>query len=218
MVALAPNNSETSTWDVLDRFPKMHSRAREAKTTSCTEAPHSKSFGRVEIWLVIYEGCDGLESFTRDPIGYRGSPFDLYEYCESSPLQNFDPLGLDTWVCSGHMSQIMTFTLEEVGKDGCTMTSKITLRAQRCSRNGETGNNDIANFFAEIQFDTTITRSCPCQPSKSWKTYRYCRAPLGVFIKPTLDVYGRGFDPKSTNVDDFRDEFCPGVQTLPVGH
>ncbi len=217
MVALAPITNETPAWDVLDRFPKLHSRAREVKTPSCTDVPHSKSLGCVEIWLVIYEGCDGLESFTRDPIGYRGSPFDLYEYCESSPLQNFDPLGMETWVCSGQMSNIKTFTLEEVDKDGCTMTSKITLRAQRCFRDGLIGNNDPANFFAEIQFDTTITKSCPCQPSKSWKTYRYCRAPLGVFIKPTLDDYGRGFDPNSTNVDDFRDAFCPGVQTLPPG-
>ena len=154
---------------------------------------------------------------SRDPIGYRGSPFDLYEYCEASPLQNFDPLGMETWVCSGQMSNIKTFTLEEVDKDGCTMTSKITLYAQRCFRDGLIGSNDIANFYAEIQFNTTITRSCPCQPSKSWKTYRYCQAPLGVFIKPTLDDYGRGFDPKSTNVDDFRDAFCPGVQTLTPG-
>jgi len=156
--------------------------------------------------------------FTRDPIGFRGSPFDLYEFLESSSLQNVDPMGEDTWVCSGQMSNIKTFTLEEVDKDGCTLTSKITLRAQRCFRNGNIGSNVLTDFFAEIQFDTSITRSCPCQPSTSWKTYRYCRTPIGVFIKPTLADYGRSFDPKPlTKVDDFRDAFCPGAQVLTPG-
>ena len=70
-------------------------RAREAKTTPCTEVPHSKSLSRVEIWLTIYETCDRLESFTRDPMKYKGSPFDLYEFCDSSPLQKYDPMGLE---------------------------------------------------------------------------------------------------------------------------
>ena len=90
MVALAPNTSETSPWDVLDTFPKLHSRAREEFTSSCTEVPHSKSLCRVEIWLTIYESCDGLESFTRDPIE---SDENLYEYCWSSPLCFMDPTG-----------------------------------------------------------------------------------------------------------------------------
>ena len=94
MVALAPITNENLAWDVLDRFPKMHSRAREAKTSNCTEARHSKSLGRVEIWLMIYESCVGLESFTRDPIGFEGSEWDLYEYCESTPLGYTDPFGL----------------------------------------------------------------------------------------------------------------------------
>ena len=93
MVALAPNTSETSTWDVLDRFPKLHSRAREVKTARCTEAPAFKSLSRVEIWLTIYEGCAGLELFTRDPTGYRGG-INLYEYVKSSPLWHSDPSGL----------------------------------------------------------------------------------------------------------------------------
>lgn len=37
MVALDPNTSETTTWDILDEFLKLHSRAREQKTTDCTE-------------------------------------------------------------------------------------------------------------------------------------------------------------------------------------
>ena len=90
MVALAPKSSETSPWDVLERFPKLHSRAREAETTPCTEAPMLKSRSRIEIWLLIYESCDGLESFTRDPIESDES---LYEYCWSSPLCFLDPTG-----------------------------------------------------------------------------------------------------------------------------
>ena len=93
MVALAPNSSETSPWDVLDTFPKPHSRAREAKTSNCTEVPHSKSRNRIEIWLTIYESCEGLESFTRDPIGFEGSDFNLYEYVNSKPLVDIDPSG-----------------------------------------------------------------------------------------------------------------------------
>jgi len=89
MVALAPNTSETSSWDVLEGFPKLHSRAREVKTRICTEAPHSKSFGRVEIWLMISESCVGLESFTRDPIGLRGGP-SQYNYVYASPLMYLD--------------------------------------------------------------------------------------------------------------------------------
>ena len=94
MVALAPNTSETSPWDVLDTFPKLHSRARETITTSCTEVAHSKSLGRVEIWLMIYEGCDGLESFTRDPIGYYSGDLDLYSFVSNSPTFFGDPSGL----------------------------------------------------------------------------------------------------------------------------
>ena len=102
MVALAPNTSETSPWDVLDTFPKLHSRAREAKPRFCTEAPHSKSLDRVEIWLTIFESRVGLESFTRDPIGYKGSEWSLYEYAKANCLMNIDPTGEDIYVESGN--------------------------------------------------------------------------------------------------------------------
>jgi len=90
MVALAPNTSQTSTWDVLNTFPKLHSRAREVKTPRCTEAPHPKSFGRVEIWLVISESCVGLESFTRDPIEYEDGES---LYCAYFSIDANDPFG-----------------------------------------------------------------------------------------------------------------------------
>ena len=92
MVALAPNTSEPSSWDVLNGFPKLHSRAREVKTRICTESPYSKSLDCVEIWLTIYESCDGLESFTRDPIGYRAG-MNLFMYVGLRPLDRTDPSG-----------------------------------------------------------------------------------------------------------------------------
>jgi len=94
MVALAPHDSETSTWDVLNTFPKLHSRAREVKTHICTEASHSKSLGCVEIWLVIYESYAGLESFTRDPISYTQSVYSLYAAMFAVKAA-MDPGGID---------------------------------------------------------------------------------------------------------------------------
>ena len=94
MVALATNTTETPTWDILETFPKLHSRAREAITPICTEARYSKSLSCVEIWLTIYEGCVGLESFTRDPIGYKESELDLYAYVNGHSLSYTDPDGL----------------------------------------------------------------------------------------------------------------------------
>ena len=98
MVALATNTTETPTWDILETFPKLHSRAREAITPICTEARYSKSLSCVEIWLTIYEGCVGLESFTRDPMKYKGSPYNLYEYLDGGPLYRVDPLGLEGYL------------------------------------------------------------------------------------------------------------------------
>ena len=109
MVALAPNTSETSSWDVLETFPKLHSRAREVKTRICTEAPHSKSLDCVEIWQVIYDCRVGLESFTRDPIGFRGSEWNLYR-CYFGLLFT-DPSGLDV-ACKGleHLQGLSVIT------------------------------------------------------------------------------------------------------------
>ena len=94
MVALAPNTSETSSWDILDGFPKLHSRAREVKTRICTEAPCSKSLSRVEIWLTIYDCRVGLESLTRDPIGFEGSEWGLYSLVNGRVTNEVDPLGM----------------------------------------------------------------------------------------------------------------------------
>jgi len=97
MVALASNTSETSSWDILEGFPKPLSRARETKTRPCTEAATCKSLNRVEIRQVIYDSRIRLESFSRDPIGFEGSGSNLYEYVEGSPLDRADPTG-EAWI------------------------------------------------------------------------------------------------------------------------
>ena len=112
MVALALNTSESSPWDVLETFPNLHSRAREVKTRICTEAPYSKSLDCVEIWQAIYDCRDGLESFTRDPIGYEGSPWDLYEYCGSFPLASTDSSGLITEVRTICTYRLLSYELD----------------------------------------------------------------------------------------------------------
>jgi len=38
---------------------------------------------------------------SRDPIGFKGSEWNLYEYCESCPLVNLDPSGEAIWVPIG---------------------------------------------------------------------------------------------------------------------
>jgi hypothetical protein len=53
----------------------------------------SKSLECIEIWQAIYETRGGLESFTRDPIGYEGG-IGLYEFVGASVLVDVDPTGL----------------------------------------------------------------------------------------------------------------------------
>jgi len=93
MVAIASNTSETSTWDTLNGFLKLHSRAREAKTNRYAEATGCKPLTRVEIQQVIYDSRIRLESFSRDPIGFKGG-INLYQFCRSRSLSTVDPSGL----------------------------------------------------------------------------------------------------------------------------
>ena len=44
-----------------------------------------------------YESCTRLESCSRDPIGYEGSEWNLYEYVSSNPLESTDPFGLQAF-------------------------------------------------------------------------------------------------------------------------
>ena len=42
---------------------------------------------------MVLESCDGLESFSQDPIGLMGSAWNLYEMLASAPLIRIDPRG-----------------------------------------------------------------------------------------------------------------------------
>ena len=159
MVALAPNTSETSTWDVLDGFPKLHSRAREVKTTHCTEASHSKSLDCVEIWLTIYEGCDGLESFTRDPIGFDGSEWNLYSYVDSRPLLGLDPSGLKNcmadWKACRRSAEADHRQCVRLGKRMCNATLAFDLTRctgvyKSCMDPPKPGNNIINKVCGKV--------------------------------------------------------------------
>jgi len=61
---------------------------------SCRESA-CKSLIRIEIRLTIYESCDRLESFSRDPIGFKGGgDANIYRYVGGKPLERLDPRGL----------------------------------------------------------------------------------------------------------------------------
>jgi len=48
---------------------------------------------------------------SRDPIGYEGSPWNLYEYVEARPLSNVDPSGMASWAsCDAACMPIATAT------------------------------------------------------------------------------------------------------------
>ncbi len=47
--------------------------------------------------LSIYESRIGLDSFSRDPIGYMGSEWSLYEFLDGRALSNVDPFGNESW-------------------------------------------------------------------------------------------------------------------------
>ena len=47
-----------------------------------------------------YESCTRLESCTRDPIGYEGSQWNLYEYVGSDPVDRVDPSGQSSGNCT----------------------------------------------------------------------------------------------------------------------
>jgi len=104
MVAIASNTSETSTWDTLNGFPSLHSRAREAKTNRYAEATGCKSLNCVEIWQVIYDYRIRLESFSRDPIGFEGGQLNIYGYVDSRVFISTDPSGMKRCVEFGPLN------------------------------------------------------------------------------------------------------------------
>ena len=94
MVAFASHTIENSYRRAALRFEKPLSRVRGNSAIGSHRARSFNSLNRIEMRLSIYESRDRLESFSRDPIGFEGSPYNLYEYVESNPLVGTDPLGL----------------------------------------------------------------------------------------------------------------------------
>ncbi len=74
-------------------FENPHSRARSI-ARRCTDSLRCKSLDRIEMRYSIYESRVGLESFSRDPIKYQGSQWNLYEFVEGRALVGRDPSGL----------------------------------------------------------------------------------------------------------------------------
>jgi|GEM_PF-5336375 len=72
---------------------KPHSRAHGNSALDSHRESACKSLNRIEIRLWIYESCIRLESLSRDPIKYKGSEWNLYEYVNGMPLDNTDPSG-----------------------------------------------------------------------------------------------------------------------------
>ncbi len=73
-------------------FENPHSRARSI-ASFCTDSTRCKSLDRIDMRFSIYESRVGLESFSRDPIGYEGGSIGLYEYCIAKPLHFVDSTG-----------------------------------------------------------------------------------------------------------------------------
>ncbi len=89
-------------------FEKSHSRARGI-ASACTDSSRRKSLDRIDMRFSIYESRVGLESFSRDPIEYEGSKWNLYEFLSGHALVRIDPMGLESFV---HPDDINT-------EDGC---------------------------------------------------------------------------------------------------
>ena len=187
-----------------EQSEKLHSRAREVKTCSCTEAPDSKSLGRVEIWLLIYEGREGLESFTRDPIGYEGSEWGLYEFCDAAPLDHTDAHGKqavncaaknadciagagvnDSW-CKGRIKPLC-FTycvlllrrppwIKDPWKDGCLKVLPVFACEAACEPIYEAAcNRDTANELGCCAASLVYCNANGSWPNYFWRVANGCR-------------------------------------------
>ncbi len=101
-----------------------HSRARSIASI-CTDPSRCKSLQRIEMRLSIYESRIGLDSFSRDPIGYVDGA-NLYQFVRNSSLTFVDPMG---WVLTMVPSDIRNHPFIEhqlpgirVGETSCDFT------------------------------------------------------------------------------------------------
>jgi hypothetical protein len=96
MVTLASNSTDCTLFESSPRFEKLHSRAREARTSRCAEELNQKSKNRIEIRLTIYDYRIRLESCSRDPIGYADG-YNVYLYVGDRALSWTDPSGFSSY-------------------------------------------------------------------------------------------------------------------------
>ncbi len=151
---------------------------------------------------MIYESCDGLESFTRDPIEYYDGP-NLFSFLSASPLSWFDPSGLcaeppETAVTIKTKSKIevrykdFEKTLEEMrkvkgghalGATGFTMDVNTTFATgeQPCKMCCKGGGNGVLFYISSIDINlhfnivTVIAKAHPAFRGGlfGWSDLRY---------------------------------------------
>ena len=84
--------ASTNRRRVLKNRTRAHARCSGVNTRrACIETTAK----RTSKLTCTYDNRGRLESCSRDPIGYVGSPWNLYEYVDGMPLIATDPLGLD---------------------------------------------------------------------------------------------------------------------------
>ena len=92
MVALASPTTENSHRRASQRFKKPLSRVRGNSALGSHRDVACKSLNRIEMRLSIYESRNRLESFSRDPIKYKGG---MNLYSSYMGLKKTDPKGTD---------------------------------------------------------------------------------------------------------------------------
>ena len=128
-----------------------------------------------------------LESFTRDPIGYEGSEWNLYEYCKGCAFTKVDPSGTNP---------LITIVAGSIGCYACGLwlisESTMSSDACRCPGNGPRvpGPNDrcrpcfdrlITRDFFLLTLAQRLSMICACS-SCSNLTFRVTHGALKVEI------------------------------------
>jgi RHS repeat-associated protein len=126
---------------------------------------------------------------TRDPIGFEGSPFDLYESLESSPLEHTDPLGLNPLAVAR-----VIFTVLSIGSSAHRIAYNLSADGSNATRPSPFSNNyKVPNSFSfegEPGGKSTNNRDCPCttRPIEFRVFHEKYRTRFGYFFG-TYDEY-----------------------------
>ncbi|TWU02318.1 hypothetical protein Pla52n_33680 [Stieleria varia] len=118
------------------KLPRRHlisrTRARGA-SRSCHQPirPHTSSTPHRPKRRCTFNAVTQVESCSRDPIGFGGSQWNLYEYVDSEPLVKVDPKGLQ-----GH-HKCCNGTKYSSNVQGCCGGKKIYSKLSSCCENGQ---------------------------------------------------------------------------------